>query len=31
MFVRSTVYVLYAMRGERQLLRAFLIERDERK
>jgi plasmid stabilization system protein ParE len=28
---RSTVYMLYVMRGERQLQRAFLIERDQRK
>jgi toxin ParE1/3/4 len=28
---RSTVYVLYVMRGERQLQRTFLIERDQYK
>jgi toxin ParE1/3/4 len=28
---RSTVYVLYVMRGERRLQRAYLIERDQPK
>jgi toxin ParE1/3/4 len=27
---RSTIYVLYVMRGERRLLRSSLIERDQR-